>query len=69
VSRKSRGQRAAERPCLTFWGSHGCKKQAGHSGDHICSCQPQCRAKAGSERPWHGSMWAEGFYLRKGKSA
>ena len=22
---------------MTFWGTHGCHKQAGHSGIHFCS--------------------------------
>lgn len=37
MSRKSRGQRARERPCRTCWGSHGCRRQAGHTGPHWCS--------------------------------
>ena len=23
-------------PCHTYWGTHGCKKQAGHIGRHYC---------------------------------
>lgn len=25
-------------PCQTFWGSHGCKKQAGHQNRCVCDC-------------------------------
>lgn len=39
MSKKSRAQRARERPCNVFMESHGCKKQRGHSGSHICSCR------------------------------
>lgn len=39
MSKKTRAERARERPCYTYWGSHGCKKQAGHSGVHVCSCR------------------------------
>lgn len=25
-------------PCHTYWGSHGCKKQAGHKNRCVCDC-------------------------------
>lgn len=24
--------------CDTYWGSHGCFKQRGHEGHHVCTC-------------------------------
>lgn len=32
--------KARARPCRVYWGSHGCRKQRGHLGKHLC--QPGC---------------------------
>jgi hypothetical protein len=33
-------EKAKKIPCRVFWGSHGCRKQRGHLGRHLC--QPGC---------------------------
>ena len=33
-------QKAKDNPCRVYWGSHGCRKQKGHLGNHLC--QPGC---------------------------
>ena len=30
--------RGEERDCRIYWGSHGCDKQRGHHGKHVCDC-------------------------------
>lgn len=36
--------------CRVYWGSHGCKLERGHSGDHICEC---CNCKNHPEQDPH----------------
>lgn len=24
--------------CRTYWGSHGCRLERGHDGEHLCDC-------------------------------
>lgn len=33
--------KADVRPCRVYWGTHGCRKQRGHLGKHLCA--PGCR--------------------------
>jgi hypothetical protein len=45
-------------PCQVFWGSHGCAKQRGHIGQHVCStgCIPCPETGA------FGDDWDEAAY-------
>lgn len=42
MTRRKARKLARNGRCETFWGSHGCRKPAGHIGRHLCSpgCEP-----------------------------
>jgi len=45
--------------CRVFWGSHGCTKQRGHIGQHICSngCIP-CPVEGAFGEDWDAEAYA-----------
>lgn len=55
-------RRALERKgtCRVFWGSHGCSKQRGHIGQHVCStgCIP-CPEQGAYGSDWNEQSYAE----------
>lgn len=42
--------------CRVYWGSHGCKYERGHEGDHICAC---CECNEHPEQDEEGA-WCAG---------
>ena len=45
--------------CQTFWGSHGCSKQRGHIGQHICSSDcTRCPEEGAFGEDWDAEAYA-----------
>jgi len=45
--------------CRVFWGSHGCSKQRGHIGQHICSSDcTRCPEEGAFGEDWDAEAYA-----------
>ena len=47
--------------CEVYWGSHGCKYDRGHIGDHECDCcecvnHPDPDTGCVGKAPWYGDI-------------
>jgi hypothetical protein len=62
---EARRRKRAEDPCPVNWGTHGCKKQRLHPGDHVCTCKAVPTAeqlRASLHARVRGRTWQQPFH-------